>query len=158
MRATDFSVKDALGHDIALSQYAGKVLLMVNVASHCGFTGQYAGLEELQKKFPKDFSVLAFPCNQFGNQEPEDNQEIQKFCQMKFHVSFPVFAKIDVNGKDRHPLYSFLVEQKKGFLGTEGIKWNFTKFLIAKDGSVLERFSPQTEPVAIQSRIQEALK
>ena len=137
MRLLDSTVKENL------CKYEGKVMLVVNVASKCGFTPQYDGLEELQKKYSeKNFSVLAFPCNQFGNQEPGSNEEIQEFCSINFQTSFPVMGKIDVNGKNAEPLYDFLKSEKKGLLGSKAIKWNFTKFLVNKDGEVIKRYSP----------------
>ena len=155
----DFQVKTIDGKATTLKEYKGKVLLIVNVASKCGFTSQYEGLEKLHKKYHgQGFSVLGFPCNQFGNQEPGNEEEIKKFCELKYHVTFPMFYKIDVNGPKTHPLYQYLKKEKKGFMGTEAIKWNFTKFLIHRDGLQMERFSPQTEPAAIEKEIEAALK
>lgn len=143
----DFTVKGIDGKDVALSKYSGQVLLIVNVASQCGFTSQYKGLEALYKKYQsKGFSVLGFPCNQFGEQEPGSEQEIQQFCELNYQVTFPLFSKIDVNGANAHPLFQFLKESQPGILGTEGIKWNFTKFLIGKNGECIKRFSPKTNP------------
>lgn len=159
MNVHDFTVQTATGEEKSLGEYRGKVLLIVNTASKCGFTPQYKGLEELQQKFRQDgFSVLGFPCNQFGHQEPGTNDEIQTFCQTQYNVTFPVFAKIEVNGKNAHPLYQYLTESAPGVLGTEAIKWNFTKFLIDKDGEVQSRFAPNTTPESLESAIAELLK
>jgi glutathione peroxidase len=130
----------------------------VNTASKCGFTPQYEGLEELQKKYgSENFSVLAFPCNQFGGQEPGSNEDIVEFCTLNYSNTFPVFSKIDVNGKDAHPLYNFLTTEKKGLLGTEKIKWNFTKFLINKEGEPVARYGSSTIPEKIQADIEKIL-
>jgi glutathione peroxidase len=153
-----FKVKDIKGNEIGLDQYKGKVLLIVNTASQCGFTPQYEGLESLyQELSSKNFSILAFPCNQFGGQEPNSNSEILSFCETKFHTTFPLFSKIEVNGNDAHPLYQYLKSANPGILGTEMIKWNFTKFLINKDGIPVKRFSPQDKPEAIKKYILEIL-
>ena len=150
----DFSVKTIDGSEKPLEDYRGKALLIVNVASKCGFTPQYEGLERLYEKYaPKGFEVLAFPCNQFGAQEPGSEEEIKSFCSLNFGVKFPLFAKVDVNGSAAHPLWEFLKKQEKGILGTEGIKWNFTKFLVDKTGNVLERFAPTTKPEDLDARI-----
>ena len=154
----EFSCNDTKGQKVELSNYQGKVLLIVNTASKCGFTPQYEGLEELQKKYgSEDFSVLAFPCNQFGGQEPGSNEEISEFCSLNYSNTFPVFSKIDVNGDDAHPLFNFLTQEKKGILGTEKIKWNFTKFLINKDGEPVARYGSSTTPDKIQSDIESLL-
>ena len=154
----DFTIESISGDDITLANYKDKVVLLVNTASQCGFTPQYDGLEELQKKYSeKNFSVLAFPCNQFGNQEPGSNEEIQEFCSINFQTSFPVMGKIDVNGKNAEPLYDFLKSEKKGLLGSKAIKWNFTKFLVNKDGEVIKRYSPNTEPKDIAQDIEDLL-
>ncbi len=143
---------------LPLSHFKGKTLLIVNVASKCGFTPQYKGLEELYKKYKnKGFEVLGFPCNQFGAQEPGDEKEIQNFCSLTYEVSFPMFAKIDVNGENTHPLYAFLKSQASGVLGTEAIKWNFTKFLVDKNGKVIDRFAPQTNPKSLEDDIEKIL-
>lgn len=151
---TDLTVKAADGTPANLSAYAGKVLLVVNTASKCGFTPQYEGLEALHRDYAdKDFEVLGFPCNQFGAQEPGDAAEIANFCSLTYDVTFPVFAKVDVNGSNADPLFVELKKQAPGFLGTEGIKWNFTKFLIGKDGQVVERYAPTTKPEDIRKDI-----
>lgn len=151
----DFQAKTIEGTIKNFSDYKGAVLLIVNTASKCGFTGQYEGLESLYRQLKdKNFFILGFPCNQFGHQEPGDENEIKKFCQLTYNVSFPLFAKIDVNGPGTHPVFQFLKNQKKGFLGTEKIKWNFTKFLIARDGQVLERYSPTVKPESIFKSIE----
>jgi len=153
-RITDTPVKLADGTDSDLSAYAGKVLLIVNTASKCGFTPQYAGLEALQRKFgDRGFSVLAFPCNQFGAQEPGDAAEIANFCSTNYGVTFPVFAKIDVNGANAAPLYRRLKAEAPGVLGTEAIKWNFTKFLIDRAGDVVDRYAPTTKPEELEATI-----
>ena len=150
----DYSATLADGTTTALSDYKGQVLLIVNTASKCGFTPQYEGLEKLHATH-KDagFSVLAFPCNQFGSQEPGSTEEIVEFCEMRFQTSFPLFEKIDVNGTNSHPLYKHLKSEIKGLLGTERIKWNFTKFLINRDGEVVGRFGSQKKPADIESEI-----
>ena len=158
MNAYDFTAETLAGAPAPLADYAGKVLLIVNTASKCGFTPQYKGLEELQRKYAdRGFSVLGFPCNQFGAQEPGDATEIANFCSTTYDVSFPMFSKIDVNGPQGHPLYAFLKKEKKGLLGSEGIKWNFTKFLIGRDGEVVERFAPTTKPEALESAVEKLL-
>jgi glutathione peroxidase len=155
---TEFHVKAADGSDADLSAYAGKVLLVVNVASKCGFTPQYEGLETLHRKYAdRGFEVLGFPCNQFGSQEPGNAEEIANFCSLTYDVTFPVFAKIDVNGSAADPLYGELKKQAPGFLGTEGIKWNFTKFLVGRDGQVVERYAPTTKPEEIAADIEKLL-
>ena len=155
---TDLTVKAADGSTVDLSTYAGKVLLIVNTASKCGFTPQYEGLEALHRDYAgRDFEVLGFPCNQFGSQEPGDAAEIANFCSLTYDVTFPVFAKIDVNGSDADPLFVELKKQAPGFLGTEGIKWNFTKFLVGKDGKVVERYAPTTKPEDIKQDIEKLL-
>lgn len=154
----DFTVKDAKGNDYPLSQHKGQLVLVVNVASKCGFTPQYAGLEKLFQKYKdRGFLVLGFPCNQFGAQEPGADSEIQTFCQTNYGVSFPVLAKIDVNGENTDPLYQFLKSNAPGFLGTEAIKWNFTKFLIGPNGNVISRHAPQEEPESLDKVIQHNL-
>ncbi len=141
----DIKVKDIDGKDVSLSDYKGKVLLIVNVASKCGFTPQYKGLEATYEKYKdKGFVVLGFPCNQFGGQEPGSNEEIKTFCSQKYNVSFPLFDKIEVNGEKRHPLYSALTGKESPFPGSIG--WNFTKFLIGKDGKIVKRFESKVTP------------
>jgi glutathione peroxidase len=154
----EFQVKQIDGTMAALGDYRGKAMLIVNVASQCGFTPQYKGLEELYRKYrDKDFVVLGFPCNQFGHQEPGTEQEIKGFCEVSYGVTFPMFAKIDVNGKNAHPLYQYLKSEEKGFLGTEFIKWNFTKFLVDKQGNVVKRFAPKEEPSALAAEVEKIL-
>jgi glutathione peroxidase len=146
------------GSPVSLDKFRGRVLLIVNTASKCGFTPQYAGLEELYRAYKdRGFEVLGFPCNQFGAQEPGPAAEIGAFCEKNYGVSFPLFAKIDVNGPDAHPLYRFLKEGKPGIFGTENIKWNFTKFLIDRNGNVAGRFGPATEPKTLAVTIEELL-
>lgn len=154
----DFTVKDAKGQDFPLAQLKGKTVLVVNVASKCGFTKQYTGLESLYQQFKdRDFVILGFPCNQFGGQEPGTNDDIQRTCTVDWGVSFPVLAKVDVNGANAAPVYEFLKSSAPGILGTEAIKWNFTKFLIDGNGRVTERFAPQTEPQELISPISKML-
>ena len=153
----EFHVKDINGKDVSLSDYKGKILLIVNVASKCGFTPQYKGLEQLYKDFNGEVVILGFPCNQFGSQEPGDENEIKNFCSLNYDVTFPMFSKIDVNGKNADPLYDFLKSQKKGLLGTEAIKWNFTKFLIDRNGEVVERYAPTDSPEKIRNDLSRML-
>lgn len=154
----EYSVKDKDDSEIKMGDYRGKTLLIVNTASKCGFTPQYDGLNKLQKKYAdQGFSVLAFPCNQFGKQEPGSNSEIQDFCSLNFDVSFPVLAKIDVNGENEEPLFGHLKSEKPGIMGSKGIKWNFTKFLVDKNGEVLKRFSSKTTPSEIEKEIESIL-
>lgn len=153
MKIYDFKVKNAKGEEILMAEFQGKVLLIVNTATGCGFTPQYEGLQNLYDKYKeKGFVVLDFPCNQFGHQAPGTNDEIQEFCTLKYKTTFPLFSKIEVNGKDAAPLYKFLKKQKGGFLGDD-IKWNFTKFLISRDGEVVERYAPVTKPEKIEDDI-----
>jgi glutathione peroxidase len=153
-----FAVKANDGSSFSLEKLAGKVVLVVNVASKCGFTPQYKGLEELYLKYaPQGLEIIGFPCNQFGSQEPGSDSEIQSFCQLNYGVSFPVMSKIDVNGKSADPVYTWLKAEAPGLLGSELIKWNFTKFLVGKDGKVIRRYSPQTEPKDIEKDIETAL-
>ena len=157
MSISDFSVKDTKGNDVSLEQYKGKVLLIVNTATACGFTPQYKELQDLYLKYKdKGFEILDFPCNQFGKQAPGSNEEIASFCEIKYKTTFRTFAKIDVNGKNADPLYIYLKQQEKGFLG-EAIKWNFTKFLIDKEGNVVDRYAPITRPSKIEDQIAELL-
>lgn len=154
---SDFSATAIDGTDIDLATYADQVVLVVNTASKCGFTPQYTGLQELQDRFAdQGLVVLGFPCDQFGHQEPGDEAEISDFCERNFGVSFPLFAKVDVNGADTHPLYAWLKDAKGGLLG-ERIKWNFTKFLVGRDGTVIDRYAPTTEPAKIADDIEAAL-
>ncbi|KAF5752458.1 glutathione peroxidase 2-like [Tripterygium wilfordii] len=154
----DFTVKDIRENDVSLSQYRGKVLLIVNVASQCGLTQtNYKELNVVYEKYKnKDFEILAFPCNQFGGQEPGNNDEIQEVVCTRFKAEFPIFDKVDVNGKNVAPLYKFLKSEKGGFLG-DAIKWNFTKFLVNKEGKVVERYAPTTSPLKIEKDIQNLL-
>jgi len=154
----DFSAKTIDGKQQKLDAYRGKTLLVVNVASKCGFTPQYEGLEALYRKFSgQGLVVLGFPCDQFGHQEPGDEAEIKNFCSLNYDVSFPMFAKIDVNGSDTHPLYKYLKHEAKGLLGSEAIKWNFTKFLVDKDGEVVKRYAPTDTPQGIEKEVAAAL-
>jgi glutathione peroxidase len=154
----DFSARDIEGTQQPLAEYRGKVLLFVNVASECGFTPQYAGLEALHRKYAaRGFAVLGFPCNQFGAQEPGTEGEIRQFCAERFGVTFPLFAKIDVNGPQMHPVYAYLKAAEPGLLGSPGIKRNFTKFLVGKDGKPVRRYAPTTKPDAIEADIETLL-
>jgi glutathione peroxidase len=153
----DFSATSIDGQDVDLSAYAGQVVLVVNTASQCGFTPQYAGLQRLHEQYGEQgFTVLGFPCDQFGNQEPGDDAEISDFCERNFGVTFPLFSKTEVNGDGAHPLYKWLREQKGGVLGNT-IKWNFTKYLIGRDGQVIDRYAPTTKPEKITDDIEKAL-
>jgi len=154
----DFSAKTLDGKPIDLRNYAGKPLLVVNTASKCGFTPQYAGLEELHRRYSdRGLVVLGFPCNQFGAQEPGSATEIGAFCQKNYGVSFPMFEKIDVNGEEAHPIYRWLTGNARGILGTQRIKWNFTKFLLDRNGAIVARYSPLTKPEALTKRIEALL-
>lgn len=154
----DFSARTLEGRDQPLAEFRGRVLLIVNVASRCGFTPQYAGLEALHRAYrERGFAVLGFPCNQFGTQEPGSEQEIRTFCDTAYGVTFPLFAKIRVNGKGAHPLYRHLKSGAPGLLGSEAVKWNFTKFLVGKDGRVLKRYGPATRPERIRADIEDLL-
>ena len=158
MSTFDFKADDISGTPVDLSQYQGQVLLIVNTASKCGFTPQYKGLEKVYEQFKdKGAVVLGFPCNQFGGQEPEGEAEIGAFCEKNFGVTFPLFAKVDVNGGGAHPLFQHLKKAAPGLLGTEAIKWNFTKFLIKKDGSVYKRYAPSTTPDELVGDIEKLL-
>jgi len=155
----DFNAKTITGKEVSMSDYKDKVVLVVNVASKCGYTPQYEGLEKLYKSYHKQgFEVLGFPCNQFRGQEPGTEKEIQNFCKVNFGVTFPLFEKIDVNGEHTHPLYAYLKAEAPGFLGTEGIKWNFTKFLIDREGKVIARYGSSTKPKEIAKDIEKLLK
>ena len=154
----DFAVRTLDGENRKLNAYAGQALLIVNVASRCGFTPQYTGLEALYRRYhAQGFAVLGFPCDQFGNQEPGDETEIRQFCDLNYQVSFPMFAKIEVNGASAHPLYQFLKAARPGLLNTEAIKWNFTKFLVGRDGAVLRRYAPADKPEGMGNDIEAAL-
>ena len=156
--AHDFSAKLATGEETSLAQFQGQVLLIVNTASKCGFTPQYTGLESLQQRYgPRGFSVLAFPCNQFGAREPGSEEEIQSFCEMNYQTTFPLFSKIEVNGAASHPLFTHLKEQAPGVLGSKRIKWNFTKFLVNQQGEVVKRYAPSTKPETIATDIETLL-
>jgi glutathione peroxidase len=150
----DFSARTIDGQDRSLADYKGRVLLVVNVASKCGFTPQYAGLEALHRKLAgQGFAVLGFPCDQFGHQEPGDEAEIRDFCKLTYDVSFPMFAKVEVNGESAHPLYRHLKSEAKGILGSEAVKWNFTKFLVDRDGKVVRRYAPNDRPESLEKDI-----
>jgi len=153
----DFTAQSLAGDEVQLQRFEGQVLLIVNTASACGFTPQYRGLEALQREYgPRGFSVLGFPCNQFGGQEPGDARQIEQFCTSKYDVTFPLFAKIDVNGSKAHPLYSYLKSEKSGLLGSS-IKWNFTKFLVDRSGKVAGRFAPTVAPDGLKKEIEALL-
>jgi glutathione peroxidase len=158
MSVYDYSAKTLDGQDVSLADYRGQVLLIVNTASKCGFTPQYEGLEALYRDYKdRGLTILGFPCNQFGAQEPGDAEEIASFCSLTYDVTFPMLAKIDVNRPSAHPLYAFLKKEQKGVLGTEGIKWNFTKFLIDQNGQVVERFEPPVKPETIEPEVEALL-
>ena len=154
----DFEVKNIMGESVSLNQYKGKTLLFVNVASKCGFTPQYKELEEIYREYKdQGLEILAFPCNQFGSQEPGDADEIKNFCTLNYDLTFPLFSKIDVNGDETAPVYHFLKESLPGILGSKAIKWNFTKFLVDKNGVPLTRYAPTDTPKAILKDIKEIL-
>lgn len=154
----DFSATSIEGQPVSLSTFKDKVLLIVNTASQCGFTPQYQGLQALYDKYQdQGFVVLGFPCNQFGQQEPGSTEQIQSFCEMRFGVTFPLFEKVDVNGANAHPLYQYLVKAAPGILGTEAIKWNFTKFLIDRQGNVVKRYGSTTKPEDLEKDVQALL-
>lgn len=151
----DFSALDITGRETPLADFRGKVLLIANTASKCGFTPQYEGLEALHRELsPRGLAVMGFPCNQFANQEPGDAAEIAEFCRLTFDVTFPMFAKIDVKGPQTHPLFAWLTAQAPGLLGTKAVKWNFTKFLVDREGKVAGRFAPTTKPEAIRKEVE----
>jgi len=154
----DFSARTIDGAEQSLDTYRGRVLLVVNVASKCGFTPQYSSLEDLYRSYREDgLTVLGFPCDQFGRQEPGDEAEIRNFCTTQYDITFPLFAKIEVNGEQAHPLYRWLKSQQPGVFGTEGIKWNFTKFLVGRDGQVIKRYAPTDAPDSLRDDIAQAL-
>ena len=154
----DFTATAIDGTEVPLDRFRGQALMIVNTASKCGFTGQYAGLEALHRQYAdQPFEVLGFPCNQFGAQEPGRAAEIAAFCSSTYDVSFPMFDKVEVNGPNRHPIYDWLTRQKRGFLGSRDVKWNFTKFLTDREGRVVARFAPQVEPEAIKADIEKVL-
>ena len=158
MSIYDFEALSIDGASVPLSRYRGQVMLIVNTASACGFTPQFTGLEKLHQQYgPKGLAVIGFPCNQFASQDPGDNAQIASFCQKNYGVSFPMMAKIEVNGAGAHPLYQWLKHEAPGLLGSEGIKWNFTKFLIGRDGRVIKRYAPQDTPEKIAQDIEAAL-
>lgn len=158
MTIYDFKVKSIDGKNVSMDKYKGKVLLIVNVASACGMTPQYEGLEKLYQQYKKDgLCILAFPTNEFGQQEKGTDKEIKKFCQKNYGVSFDIFSKTTVNGPDANPIYKYLKGEKRGFLWTEAIKWNFTKFLVDKNGNVVKRYAPSTTPEAIEKDMKELL-
>ena len=154
----DFTARGIDGRDVDLADHAGKVVLVVNTASQCGFTSQYQGLQQLHDTYAdRGFTVLGFPCDQFGHQEPGNEAEIRNFCSLNYDVDFPLFAKIDVNGADAHPLWRWLKEQKSGLLGIDAIKWNFSKFLVGRDGEVIARYAPAATPASLAADIEAAL-
>ncbi|HZN46841.1 MAG TPA: glutathione peroxidase [Ramlibacter sp.] len=154
----DFEAQEIGGKTVPLAQFRGKPLLIVNTASACGFTPQFAGLEELHRRYgDRGLVVLGFPCNQFGAQDPGSNEEIASFCQVNYGVSFPMMTKVDVNGPEAHPLYRWLTAEAPGLLGSKAVKWNFTKFLVGKDGRVLKRYAPQDAPEKLAKDIEAAL-
>src|SRR5690554_4471925 len=154
----DFSVRDIKGNEASMADYKGKVLLIVNTASKCGFTPQFEGLQALHEELgDRGFEVLGFPCNQFMNQDPANEDAISQFCSLNYGVSFPMFAKIDVNGDGAHPLFQFLKSEAKGLMGSEKVKWNFTKFLVNRDGQVIRRYAPTAKPADIRSDIEKLL-
>ncbi|MGL5776045.1 MAG: glutathione peroxidase [Aeromonas veronii] len=158
MPLPDLTLQQLDGTPYPLAQLTGKVILVVNVASRCGFTPQYDGLEALYRDLrPEGLEILGFPCNQFGQQEPGDADEIARFCSLDYPVSFPIMAKCDVNGEQAHPLYQWLKKEKPGLLGLENVKWNFTKFLIDRDGQVVDRFAPTTKPESLVAPIRDLL-
>lgn len=153
----NYSVKNSKNEEVQLSKYEGKVLVIVNTASKCGFTGQYEQLQQLYDQYNKQgLEIIAFPCNQFGEQEQGSNEEIHEFCQLNYGLSFPVYSKIEVNGENEDPLYTYLKSEKKGLLGKD-IKWNFTKFIIDREGTVIKRFGPQTNPLKMTKDIEKLL-
>ncbi|RHW42279.1 glutathione peroxidase [Neobacillus notoginsengisoli] len=158
MSIYQFEAKSIKGEEVPMSRYEGQVVLIVNTASKCGFTPQYTGLQELYERYKDSgFTILGFPCNQFGGQEPGDEEEIQSFCSLNYGVSFPIFSKVDVNGEKAHPLFAYLTEAVPGILGSRSIKWNFTKFLIGRDGKPVKRFAPQEKPEELAKELKTLL-
>lgn len=158
MSIYEFKAMTIKGEEKALSEYEGNVMLVVNTASNCGFTPQFKELQDLYESYKdRGFIILGFPSNQFMNQEPGTNQDIQEFCQLNYGVTFPMFGKVDVNGANAHPLFTYLTEKEKGLLGSKSIKWNFTKFLINQKGEVVKRYAPSTSPISIQKDIEKLL-
>jgi glutathione peroxidase len=158
MGILDLAARDIAGREVPLSDYRGRVLLVVNVASKCGFTPQYEGLEALHRDYgPRGLTILGFPCNQFGGQEPGSNEEIGEFCRLTYDVSFPMFGKVDVNGADASPIFQALKTEAPGLLGSRAIKWNFTKFLVDREGRTVARFAPTTTPEALRPEIEKLL-
>ncbi|QFT89310.1 Hydroperoxy fatty acid reductase gpx1 [Bacillus sp. THAF10] len=158
MSIYEYKANNIKGQEVSLSDYEGYVMLIVNTASECGFTPQFAGLEELYKEYQdKKFVILGFPCNQFGNQEPGEEKDINEFCQLNYGVSFPMFSKVDVNGDNTHPLFEYLKEEAKGVMGTKAVKWNFTKFLVDRNGKVVDRFASATTPEKMKNDIEKLL-
>ena len=154
----DFKANDINGKEVSMSNYEGKVVLIVNVASGCGFTPQYEGLQKLYDEHKEEgLEILAFPCNQFGEQEKGDGEEIKNFCEKNYSITFPIFEKVEVNGNDAHPIFKFIKEQKKGFMGTESIKWNFSKFLLSKNGEVIKRYGSLDVPENLEADIKQLL-
>ncbi len=154
----DFKANDINGKEVPMSSYEGKVVLIVNVASSCGFTPQYEGLQKLYDEHKeKGLEILAFPCNQFGKQENGNTEEIKNFCEKNYSITFPIFEKVEVNGNDAHPIFKFIKEQKKGFMGTESIKWNFSKFLLSKNGEVIKRYGSLDVPENLETDIKQLL-
>ena len=154
----DFKANDINGKEVSMSNYEGKVVLIVNVASSCGFTPQYEGLQKLYDEHKEEgLEILAFPCNQFGEQEKGDGEEIKNFCEKNYSITFPIFEKVEVNGNDAHPIFKFIKEQKKGFMGTESIKWNFSKFLLSKYGEVIKRYGSLDVPENLEADIKQLL-
>jgi len=159
MNVYDYKVEKIQGKEVSLEKYKGKVLLIVNTATKCGFTPQYEDLQKLYEEYKEQgFEILAFPCNQFGSQEPGDNEEIRSFCKLNYDVTFPIFDKVDVNGENTHPIYKYLKENVKGLLNSKDIKWNFTKFLVDKNGDVVKRFAPIKKPLKMKKDVEELLK
>ena len=154
----DFKANDINGKEVSMSSYEGKVVLIVNVASGCGFTPQYEGLQKLYDEHKEEgLEILAFPCNQFGEQEKGDGEEIKNFCEKNYSITFPIFEKVEVNGNDAHPIFKFIKEQKKGFMGTESIKWNFSKFLLNRNGEVIKRYGSLDVPENLEGDIKQLL-